>query len=65
MYKHGESMNLSYLKNKLQFNPKTILDIGAHRGQFYTWAKKEETQIELHETSDWAKKLWESYDNVI
>jgi FkbM family methyltransferase len=41
MYKHGESMNLSYLKNKLQFNPKTILDIGAHRGQFYTWAKKE------------------------
>jgi hypothetical protein len=29
------------------------------------WAKKEETQIELHETNDWAKTLWKSYDNII
>ena len=37
-YKQGESMKLNELKN-LGFNPKTILDIGAHTGQFYSWAK--------------------------
>ena len=39
MYKPGQSMRLEYLKRK-NFNPKTILDIGAHTGQFYGWAKK-------------------------
>jgi FkbM family methyltransferase len=38
MYKAGESMRLKDLKN-IGFNPKTILDIGAHTGQFYRWAK--------------------------
>ena len=39
MYKLGESMKLQDLKN-LGFNPATILDIGAHKGQFYGWAKQ-------------------------
>ena len=39
MYRLGESMKLEYLKNKLGFNPETILDIGAHTGQFYGWVK--------------------------
>jgi len=39
MYRSGESMNLKYLKNELGFSPKTVLDIGAHRGQFYSWVK--------------------------
>ena len=38
MYRPGESMRLEDLKKK-GFNPKTILDIGAHSGQFYRWAK--------------------------
>ncbi len=38
MYKNGEIMKLEYLKDNLKFNPKTILDVGAHKGQFYTWA---------------------------
>jgi len=38
MYRSGESMRLIDLKNR-GFNPKTILDIGAHKGQFYGWAK--------------------------
>tara|TARA_Y100001963_G_C6694142_1_gene406129 strand:+ start:275 stop:955 length:681 start_codon:yes stop_codon:yes gene_type:complete len=38
MYKLGESLRLQELKD-LGFNPKTILDIGAHTGQFYGWAK--------------------------
>ena len=38
MYKEGKSMRLKDLKNK-GFNPKTILDVGAHTGQFYKWAK--------------------------
>ena len=40
MYRSGESMKLEYLKNNLGFNPETILDIGAHQGQFYGWAKE-------------------------
>ena len=39
MYREGESMKLNSLK-ELGFSPKTILDIGAHKGQFYSWAKK-------------------------
>ncbi len=38
MYREGESMKLVNLKEK-GFNPLTILDIGAHKGQFYNWAK--------------------------
>tara|TARA_Y100001972_G_C7563379_1_gene282874 strand:- start:75 stop:722 length:648 start_codon:yes stop_codon:yes gene_type:complete len=38
MYKKGELMRLKDLKN-IGFNPKAILDIGAHTGQFYGWAK--------------------------
>ncbi len=37
-YRPGESLKLNELK-KIGFNPKTILDIGAHKGQFYSWAK--------------------------
>ena len=37
-YKQGESIQLNRLK-ELEFNPKTILDIGAHTGQFYKLAK--------------------------
>ena len=37
-YRPGESLKLDELK-KIGFNPKTILDIGAHKGQFYNWAK--------------------------
>ena len=39
MYREGESMKLNSLK-ELGFSPKTILDIGAHKGQFYSWAKE-------------------------
>jgi len=39
MYRPGESMRLEDLKRE-GFNPKTILDIGAHKGQFYGWAKE-------------------------
>mgnify|MGYP003123145954 CR=1 FL=1 len=38
MYRPRQSMRLEDLKKK-GFNPKTILDIGAHTGQFYEWAK--------------------------
>ena len=38
MYIPGEELKLSKLK-ELGFNPNTILDIGAHTGQFYSWAK--------------------------
>ena len=38
MYRPGESMRLEDLKLK-GFNPTTILDIVAHSGQFYGWAK--------------------------
>ena len=37
-YKSGEVMRLSEVKN-LGINPNAILDIGAHTGQFYGWAK--------------------------
>ena len=38
MYKSGESMRLNEVKN-LGIEPNAILDIGAHTGQFYGWAK--------------------------
>ena len=38
MYKSGESMRLDEVKN-LGIEPNAILDIGAHTGQFYNWAK--------------------------
>ena len=37
-YNQEEELKLSELK-KIGFNPNTILDIGAHTGQFYKWAK--------------------------
>ena len=40
MYKLGESMRLNEVK-KLGIDPVAILDIGAHSGQFYSWAKYE------------------------
>ena len=39
MYKNNETMRLEEVKN-LGINPNAILDIGAHTGQFYGWAKK-------------------------
>lgn len=36
-YRPGESMRLTEAKKFI--NPKSILDIGAHSGQFYGWAK--------------------------
>ena len=38
MYKSGESMRLNEVKN-LGIEPNAILDIGAHTGKFYSWAK--------------------------
>jgi FkbM family methyltransferase len=37
-YKDGEKMRLEEIKN-LGINPTAILDVGAHTGQFYNWAK--------------------------
>tara|TARA_B100000963_G_C22631243_1_gene675036 strand:+ start:731 stop:1378 length:648 start_codon:yes stop_codon:yes gene_type:complete len=37
-YKLSNNLRLHKLK-ELGFNPNTILDIGAHTGQFYEWAK--------------------------
>tara|TARA_X000001382_G_scaffold24809_1_gene15418 strand:- start:724 stop:1371 length:648 start_codon:yes stop_codon:yes gene_type:complete len=37
-YKVGEKMRLEEIKN-LKINPNAILDVGAHTGQFYGWAK--------------------------
>ena len=37
-YREGESMRLDEVK-KFIINPVAILDIGAHSGQFYGWAK--------------------------
>ena len=37
-YKDGEIMRLNEVK-ELGINPTSILDIGAHSGQFYGWAK--------------------------
>ena len=39
MYTGDEIMRLDQIK-QLDFNPDTILDIGAHTGQFYGWAKQ-------------------------
>ena len=38
MYRSGEIMRLNEVK-ELGINPTSILDIGAHSGQFYGWAK--------------------------
>ena len=38
-YKNNETMRLEEVKN-LGIEPNNILDIGAHTGQFYGWAKK-------------------------
>lgn len=38
-YRPGESIRLYELK-ELGFNPNTILDIGAHSGQFFKWARE-------------------------
>ena len=39
MYRPGETMRLEEVKD-LGINPIAILDIGAHSGQFYGWAKR-------------------------
>ncbi len=39
MYKDGQSMKLENLRD-MGINPNTILDIGAHTGQFHSWAKR-------------------------
>ena len=38
VYREGESMRLEEVKDII-LEPNYILDIGAHRGQFYGWAK--------------------------
>ncbi len=38
-YKLGETMRLEEIRD-LGINPKNILDIGAHTGQFHGWAKR-------------------------
>ena len=38
-YKSGETMRLEEVR-ELGINPTAILDIGAHTGQFYSWAKR-------------------------
>lgn len=40
MYKTGQSLRLHEI-TKMGYNPTRILDIGAHSGQFYGWAKYE------------------------
>tara|TARA_B100001094_G_scaffold276301_1_gene284430 strand:- start:7822 stop:8469 length:648 start_codon:yes stop_codon:yes gene_type:complete len=37
-YKSGETMRLQEIRN-MGINPTSILDVGAHTGQFYGWAK--------------------------
>ena len=39
-YKNNEIMRLDLVK-ELNINPVAILDVGAHTGQFYNWAKGE------------------------
>ena len=39
MYRNNETMRLEEVKN-LGINPTTILDVGAHTGQFYGWVKR-------------------------
>ena len=38
-YRDGETMRLEEVRD-MGINPKAILDIGAHSGQFYGWAKR-------------------------
>ena len=38
-YKNNETMRLEEVRN-MGINPTSILDVGAHTGQFYGWAKK-------------------------
>ena len=38
-YRDGETMRLEEVRD-MDINPKAILDIGAHSGQFYGWAKR-------------------------
>jgi FkbM family methyltransferase len=66
-YKQGESIQLNYLK-ELGFNPKTILDIGAHTGQFYKLAKNMWPEafiwmIEANECHENTLKSITSYNN--
>ena len=39
MYKDGETMRLEEVRD-MGINPNSILDIGAHTGQFHSWAKR-------------------------
>ena len=38
-YRYGETMRLEEVRD-MGINPNSILDIGAHTGQFYGWAKR-------------------------
>ena len=38
-YRNGETMRLEEVRD-LGINPAAILDVGAHTGQFYGWAKR-------------------------
>ena len=38
-YRNGETMRLEEVRD-MGINPNTILDIGAHTGQFHSWAKR-------------------------
>lgn len=62
-YKDGESMRLNSFSS-LNFKPKNILDIGAHTGQFYRWAKSEWPDVPVHmiEANDCHK---DSLNNLI
>lgn len=46
-YRNGESMRLNTFSS-LDFKPNKILDIGAHTGQFYGWAKTEWPDAMIH-----------------
>ena len=53
MYKEGSEMRLDKVHDKFGI-PNVILDIGAHRGQFYSWSRKvwPETPIWMIEAND-------------
>ena len=53
MYKDGLEMRLDKVHDKFGI-PNVILDIGAHRGQFYSWSRKvwPETPIWMIEAND-------------
>ena len=38
-YRHGQTMRLEEVRD-LGIEPKAILDIGAHTGQFHSWSKR-------------------------